>query len=94
MQKNINFDQLLSFVKKVYSDACFGHLDLLESYAQKECRKFFDTLKNANPIVIDTSNYSNNQIENITISNSQQVFSYDEIYRNNITITNNTSDFI
>lgn len=80
--KNITMEQLLEFAKRIYSDACFGHLDLLENYCQKNCEDFFNSLKSTNPLVID----SVSKFENFISTNS--------IYDANITITTNTSDII
>jgi len=91
--KNVTMEQLLEFTRKIYADACFGHLDLLDSYCEINCEKFFNSLKIANPMVIDSvSNFEINS-DDIVVNYSQPHFIIsNDIYDGSITITSNTGE--
>jgi len=103
--KKITIEQLLSFAKSVYYDACLGHLDLMDGYCEKEVGKIFEKLSDAPLVVPDgkenfdfkiyDSEITNRQINpELFVSNQfdHNNFSTNEIYAKNITITTNTND--
>lgn len=105
ISKKITIEQLLIFAKSIYYDACLGHLDLMDSYCEKEAEKIFEKLSDLPLVVSDDkenikftiyeSETTNRQINpQLFVSNQfdHNNFSTNEIYAKNITITTNTND--
>lgn len=88
--KLIKKEELLSFVKKIYEEGCYGHLDLIDNFCEKEVEEFFQKLPigkiyepvtkiDLNPLMPNFNYIANPEI----FTNSSQV-----------TITNNTTELL
>lgn len=84
MEKQINRDQLVAFAKRVYQQACFGHLDLMEGFCEAASSEFFNGLSAcAQPVRLDTFP----QLISVpTVTVSQEIMTFDS----QLTITNTT----
>ena len=103
--KKITIEELLSFSKSIYYDACLGHLDLMDGYCEREVEKIFEKLSELPSVASDDKKNSDFKIYDSETANRQinpqlfvsnqfdhNNFSTNEIYAKSITITTNTSD--
>lgn len=94
MSKN----QLLEFARTVYSDACYGHLDLAENYCEKAVDGIFRSLashsvEGKKPDGVWVSNDLVGDFPSVIMPPAQQqqnLFITRQILTNDVTITNNT----
>lgn len=90
--------QLLEFARTVYSDACYGHLDLAENYCEKAVDGIFRSLS-SHPAEEKKTHGGDTQGElwsdaiQVMMPPQQQqqnLFVTRQILTNDVTITNNT----
>ena len=90
--------QLLEFARTVYSDACYGHLDLAENYCEKAVDGIFRSLASHSVEVKKTdgcwvSDDFMKSLPSVVMPPAQQqqnLFVTRQILTNDVTITNNT----
>lgn len=89
--------QLLEFARTVYSDACYGHLDLAENYCEKAVDGIFRSLASHSSEVKKTDGgwVSDDLVRSLPSvimppAQQQNLFVTRQILTNDVTITNNT----
>lgn len=95
---SVSKSQLLEFARTVYSDACYGHLDLVENYCEKAVDGIFRSLashsvEGKKPDGGWMSDDLVRSLPSVIMPPAQQqqnLFVTRQILTNDVTITNNT----